>query len=60
MNIKYKPQLFIISIAIVMIILSCNKTDDNKCADPQIPGEYFPAFPKSWWEYRKSNGDLIK
>lgn len=43
---------------------SCTKENsqiaDNKCTNPQLPGDYFPAYPKSWWNYYDSNNELVE
>lgn len=57
-NMKTQIRVFLIVI-IVSFILGCSK-DRKDNLDPQIPGEYFPAFPKTWWEYQNYNNKIIK
>ncbi len=53
---KTQAKYFLVVI-IFSFILGCDKNDT---LEPQIPGEYFPAFPKTWWEYQKYNNDIIR
>lgn len=50
--------------AIALFIPGCTKDKaaelPNACADKQLPGEYFPAYPKSWWDYRNQSNELIQ
>ncbi len=50
-------------------LMSCTKEDDKiemeveentGCTDPQSPGEYFPAYPTSWWNYYDNNDELVE
>jgi len=41
----------------------CKKNNNDKneiCEKIETPGEYFPAFPKSWWNYINFNNQIIK
>ena len=43
--------------------MGCKEKQNNtehSCVDKQLPGDYFPAFPKSWWNYHDLNNNLIK
>lgn len=46
-------------------LTSCKKDNEdieaNKvCIDPQLSGDYFPAYPKSWWKYYNLNNELVE
>lgn len=46
-------------------ISSCTSDDnqivgDAACLSPELPGDYFPAFPKSWWSYYNMNNELVE
>ena len=50
---------------VVIILLSlagCKENDDENiiCTNQQLPGEYFPAFPKSWWNYYNYDNEPVK
>lgn len=47
---------------IVFLFVSCkkDKTINDDCTDIEQPGEYFPAFPNSWWEYTDQNNNPIR
>lgn len=55
---KTQTRVFLLVI-IFSLILGCDKENKNTL-EPQIPGEYFPAFPNTWWKYRKYNSEIIK
>ena len=46
-------------------LTSCKKDNEdieanNVCIDPQLPGDYFPAYPKSWWKYYNLNNESVE
>lgn len=51
-------------ILIAFLYAGCNKTEKWKPFFPEeevhLPGEYFPAFPKTWWEYQDQHGRPVK
>ena len=51
----------LIIIAILFGMGSCKKDviGNINCTNQQLPGEYFPAFPKSWWKYSDYNNEII-
>lgn len=56
----YKPKILILVLVAMVAIVGCNKKDDgNACINPQLPGDYFPAFPGSSWKLRNFNNELI-
>ena len=55
--------LFMITIHLV----GCSKEDDIhleeenvECINPELPGDYFPAYPKSWWNYSDLNNEVFE
>lgn len=41
---------------------SCHKKENNQqlsCPNPHQPAAYFPAYPKSWWDYKDNNGNKV-
>lgn len=55
----------LVIIFLLLNITSCEKDDltgdeNTKCTDKQYPGEYFPAYPKSWWNYSNFNNETVK
>ena len=58
----------IISLIFLYNLTSCSKEENNtpsivetiNCTDQQEPGDYFPAFPKSWWNYLDKNNDTVR
>jgi hypothetical protein len=59
-----KTVTFLIIIISILFFLGCNKHDiiieePPLHIDKQLPGEYFPAFPKTWWSYRNQNNNLV-
>lgn len=62
---NYIKALFLIIMATNLV--SCNKEDDIileeenvQCSNPEMPGEYFPAYPNSWWSYYNSNSEIVE
>lgn len=56
----------IIGLVFLFNLSGCDKNDDSEiieetsCTNQQIPGEYFPAFPKSYWNYFNYNNELVR
>jgi hypothetical protein len=58
----------IISLIFLYHLTSCSKEENNtipvvetiNCTNQQEPGIYFPAFPKSWWNYLDKNNDTVR
>jgi hypothetical protein len=48
----------------LFIAVGCSKDKEEVPADPcsvkQLPGSYFPAFPKTWWTYRNQQNQLVE
>ncbi|PWH84890.1 hypothetical protein [Brumimicrobium oceani] len=49
------------------IMFSCEKEDypntgqgNTRCFDPEIPGDYFPAYANSWWSYYDENNEIFE
>jgi len=42
-----------------LFIASCGK-DDDECENPQMPGEYFPAYPNTFWKYKTDEGKNVE
>lgn len=51
MLLRYKIGWIIIAI---LVLFSCEHKP-GPCLSGDIPGEYFPAFPMSWWKYSTNN-----
>lgn len=58
-NMKTQSKL-LIAIVVAAFMLACNKDSKEIANNPQLPGEYFPAFPNTWWNYRMYNDEIIK
>ena len=43
-----------------LLINSCGKDEDDNCDNPQLPGEYFPAYPNSYWKYTTNEGKTVE
>lgn len=55
-------QLKLFTYLVWIIVLSTACSHDNEpdvCNEKQIPGEYFPAYPKSWWVYRNNLNQIV-
>lgn len=52
--------IFILLFSMALLIQSCKKDSSDACTDKQLPGAYFPAYPKSWWSYMDYNNNLIR
>lgn len=35
------------------------KEENNDCINPELPDDYFPAYPNSWWSYINALGDTV-
>jgi hypothetical protein len=57
---KYTVLIISIIAFVAMVSFGCNKEKKDTCINPEIPGDYFPAYPNTWWEYRDNNNALIK
>lgn len=47
----------------VVLYSGCEKPDNWKRFFPEevhLPGEYFPAYPNTWWEYHDYRGNVVK
>ncbi len=51
--------LSILSISILSLV-SCGDKEDISCENNIVMGNYFPAYPNSYWIYNTNNGDTIK
>ena len=56
----------VILLVIAANLVSCDKENDipqieenTDCSNPELPGEYFPAYPKSWWNYTNFNNETF-
>ncbi|WP_107039787.1 hypothetical protein [Brumimicrobium mesophilum] len=65
MNFIKITVLFIITIYLV----GCKKENKDdilvekenvECTHPELPGEYFPAYPNSWWNYINLNNEIVE
>jgi hypothetical protein len=54
-----KKILLLSILVLVSILFAGCKQKDSPQID-QLPGDYFPAFPNTWWEYRNIHNQLIK
>lgn len=57
-------KLFILFM-ILYNLTSCKKDNEeievnNDCITQQSPGDYFPAYPKSWWKYNNLNNESVE
>lgn len=56
--------IFLVLLFLITFIVGCKEkiipAEPEACTDIIVPGVYFPAFPKSWWQYRNQNNELIK
>ena|SRR5690554_1904562 len=59
-------KIFILLFVTVNMI-SCEKEEyintgqgNTRCFDPEIPGEYFPAYANSWWKYFDENNEIFE
>jgi hypothetical protein len=58
-----KQATFSFLAILILSFIGCKNKETNEtttCINKQLPGEYFPAFPKSWWNYRKNNNELVQ
>ncbi len=44
---------------IILVFSSCNK-NEKACENPQFPGEYFPAYPNTYWKYNTNEGTTVE
>ncbi|RFC55542.1 hypothetical protein [Brumimicrobium aurantiacum] len=50
---------------ITLNFMSCTKdnsiqeVENESCLNPVLPGEYFPAYPNSWWKYSNEENETI-
>jgi len=58
-----KVSGLLIVMLLFLFTTGCKKdspvTEITACTDEQFPGEYFPAYPNSWWEYINDNNEII-
>lgn len=56
-------KIIIFLILITLIVSSGCKKDKTPsvetCTDIEIPGNYFPGYPNTWWKYVNQNNDTI-
>lgn len=52
--------LVVITLFIFSGCTSHEKTDLPQPSHQTAPGEYFPAYPDSWWNYRNQNNEIIQ
>ena len=57
-------RLFILFMSLCNLT-SCRKENEdielnNVCISHQLPGDYFPAYPNSWWRYTNGDNELVE
>jgi hypothetical protein len=57
---KMQKATILLSLFIVILFTTTCKKDEDKCENPQIPGEYFPAYPNTYWKYKTNKGKTVE
>ena len=53
-------QILTFLLLFIVFCLGCNKKEEPSCTNYQLPGAYFPAYPKTWWNYRNIDNKLVQ
>ena len=65
---RLTTKSFVLIMSLFVVLTACDifkpndetPNDETTCTDVQLPGDYFPAYPKSWWKYYNINNKLVE